>query len=484
MKKLLLSVIIGSASFASIEQTAVGTYVNNFTLTDINGTVHNLYDYTDAGKMVVIDVSATWCGPCWGYHGTGALNDFYLAHGPSGANDAMVFFVEGDPSTTSADLNGTGSNTQGNWVAGEDMPIIDLTTSASFQNTGMNIPYFPVMYVVCPNRTILKSGTAGAIGTLSLLNSYVGDCPATASSPNDASILSYQGATKACTPVDLKVKLQNNGTSPLTAATITASVSGTQIASYNWSGNLGTYDAVDVTVGQYLPVTSGDNVTFAITGTDANASNNTLSKTIGKASVGASNNVTVKVTLDRYGSETSWKIKRSNGTVAYSSPAYTNASANGSYPQADINIFLPDDCYSLEVEDSYGDGFDGTYGNGFVQVWVNGSSIGAVNTLESDFGSDKYQLEAVAGISELEAIAFNAYPNPASDILNVSFEAVNTTYSITMMDLQGRVVATQELQGLSGAQNVAIPVAELAKGSYLVSVTSQGVTRSQTVVIK
>ena len=484
MKKLLLSVIIGSASFANIAQTAVGTYVNNFTLTDINGTVHNLYDYTDAGKMVVIDVSATWCGPCWGYHGTGALNDFYLAHGPSGANDAMVFFVEGDPSTTSADLNGTGSNTQGNWVAGEDMPIIDLTTSASFQNTGMNIPYFPVMYVVCPNRTILKSGTAGAIGTLSLLNSYVGDCPATASSPNDASILSYQGATKACTPVDLKVKLQNNGTSPLTAATITASVSGSQVASYNWSGNLGTYDAVDVTVGQYLPVTSGDNVTFAITGTDANASNNTLSKTIGKASVGASNNVTIKVTLDRYGSETSWKIKRSNGAVAYSSPAYTNASANGSYPQADINIFLADDCYSLEVEDSYGDGFDGTYGNGFVQVWVNGSSIGAVNTLESDFGTDKYQLEAVAGIGELEATAFNAYPNPASDILNVSFEAVNTAYSITMMDLQGRVVATQELQGLSGAQNVAIPVAELAKGSYLVSVTSQGVTRSQTVVIK
>jgi hypothetical protein len=256
------------------------------------------------------------------------------------------------------------------------------------------------------------------------------------------------------------------------------------VASYNWSGNLGMYDAVDVTVGQYQPVSSADNVTFAITGTDADASNNTLSKTIGKASVGVSNNVTVKVSLDRYGSETSWKIKRSNGAVAYSSPAYTNATANGTYPQAEINIFLPDDCYSLEVYDSYGDGFDGSYGNGFVQVWVNGSSLGAVNTLESDFGSDKYLLEAVAGIDELDATAFNAYPNPASDILNVSFEAVNTAYSIIMMDLQGRVVATQELHGLSGAQNVVIPVADFAKGSYLVSVTSQGVTRSQNVVIK
>ena len=53
-----------------------------------------------------------------------------------------------------------------------------------------------------------------------------------------------------------------------------------------------------------------------------------------------------------------------------------------------------------------------------------------------------------------------------------------------MMDLQGRVVATQELHGLSGAQNVVIPVADFAKGSYLVSVTSQGITRSQNVVIK
>jgi hypothetical protein len=109
----------------------------------------------------------------------------------------------------------------------------------------------------------------------------------------------------------------------------------------------------------------------------------------------------------------------------------------------------------------------------------------------NDYGNNIYvddiNISNVAcslSVNEVNINDFSLFPNPASDILNVSFEAVNTTYSITMMDLQGRVVATQELQGLSGAQNVAIPVAELAKGSYLVSVTSQGVTRSQTVVIK
>jgi hypothetical protein len=348
----------------------------------------------------------------------------------------------------------------------------------------MDIAYFPVMYVICPNRTILKSGTAGSIGTISLLNGYVGDCPAVASSPNDAAILSYQGETKSCEPVDLVVKLQNNGTSNLTSATLTASVGGSQVASYNWSGNLGTYDAVDVTIGQYLPVTTGDLVTFGISGTDGNASNNSLSKSIGKASSGASNNITVKVTLDRYGSETAWKIRKSSGAIAYSSPAYSDASSNGNYPQPDLNIILPDDCYSLEVTDSYGDGFDGSYGNGSIQIFVNGSSIGGVTSFSSESASDKFQLDAVAGLQELGATAFNVFPNPASDILNVNFEATNTSYTVQLSDIQGRVIVNQEFSGLQGTQNITLPVADLAKGSYMVNVTSLGVTRSQHVVIK
>ena len=135
MKKLLLSALVCSALFANNTHAQLpdGSVAQDFTVTDINGTEHNLYTYLDQGYSVVMDVSATWCGPCWGYHQSGALEDLYVNHGPAGfpgvsantTDDVMVLWFEGDGSTTQADLEGTGGNTQGNWLAGTAFPIID-----------------------------------------------------------------------------------------------------------------------------------------------------------------------------------------------------------------------------------------------------------------------------------------------------------------------------------------------------------------------
>lgn len=487
MKKLLLSVAIFAGFGVANAQTPVGTIVNNFTLTDINGNTQDLFSYLDAGKMVVIDVSATWCGPCWSYHNTGALNNFYNAHGPSStANDAMVFFIEGDPSTTSADLNGTGSNTQGDWVTGENMPIIDLTSQASFENSGLDISYFPVMYVICPNRVVIKSGVAGQIGTLAALNSYVGDCPAPASQPVDVSALNYKGELVHCegsyTP---KVQIQNMGTDVLTSASITVTQGGNTVSTGTYSGSLATYGVALVNCSPIANFTGGALVVTVTANGDASSANNTLNANIASAVNAASQIVTVDITTDRYASETSWKIKNAAGSVVASGGGnWTDLSSNGTTvrPQATANL-QPNTCYTFEILDSYGDGICCAYGNG---VYTLKDATGAVLATGGEFTDIEIKSfkTGVLSVNELNTIALNVYPNPASDVVNISFEASNADYAVSLMDLQGRVVSSQELSNANGTQLISFSTESIAKGSYIVSIKSNGMTTTTNVVVK
>jgi hypothetical protein len=66
--------------------------------------------------------------------------------------------IEGDGTTTTEDLNGTGDNTTGDWVTGTLYPIID-----SDEITGTYaINYWPTMYTVCSDGTIQESGQVTA----------------------------------------------------------------------------------------------------------------------------------------------------------------------------------------------------------------------------------------------------------------------------------------------------------------------------------
>ncbi len=140
-----------------------GTICPDFTGTDLNGEVHNLYSYLDQGISVVVTISATWCGPCWSYHNSGAKSNLYNTYGPPGTGDVQVLFIEGDPATNLACLYGPAgcnNNTQGNWVSGTPYPIIH-DEGPNIRNT-LTISGYPTVYMISAgNGRAYRNGVGG-----------------------------------------------------------------------------------------------------------------------------------------------------------------------------------------------------------------------------------------------------------------------------------------------------------------------------------
>lgn len=149
MKKLLLLAAIALNAFNANAQ--IGATAPDFDVTDLNGNQIKLYqDILDQGLIAVIDVSATWCGPCWSLHDSKVLQELHELYGPNGSNQLRVVFYEADANTTLADLEGTTGSTQGNWLAGSTYPFVN--ESPLTLNMGIWAPAgFPTLNIIRPS---------------------------------------------------------------------------------------------------------------------------------------------------------------------------------------------------------------------------------------------------------------------------------------------------------------------------------------------
>jgi thiol-disulfide isomerase/thioredoxin len=145
MKKFLLTIITALIIFFTQAQTNLTTAAD-FTVTDIHGNIHNLFNYLDNGKHVILDFFFTTCSACIASVPT--LNQAYTDYG---CNTGQVVFISID--------NGD-SDTE---VLQYENSYAGLLPSVSGNDGGGNavvlaygIGAYPTVVLIAPDRTILE----------------------------------------------------------------------------------------------------------------------------------------------------------------------------------------------------------------------------------------------------------------------------------------------------------------------------------------
>ncbi len=264
------------------------------------------------------------------------------------------------------------------------------------------------------------------------------------------------------------VTIKNNGTDPLTSLNINYQMDGGTITTLPWTGNLApgattTFNIPTITVtdGQHtLTVFSSD----PNGNSDQNTGNDTRNVSFFVVTQGVS--VFLDLTLDDYGSETTWEFSQGGNVLASGGP-YSDG-ADGTLITEEV--CLGNGCYDFTIYDDYGDGICCGYGNGSYEV---NDGMGTVYvTGDGQFTNDETTNFCITGLGVDEASALagvSIYPNPSNGNINVDLSELDASeVTVTIYNTIGAVIQTETINAQGQLLNYDLTTQ--SNGLYMVEV--------------
>lgn len=202
---------------------------------------------------------------------------------------------------------------------------------------------------------------------------------------DDAGIssISSPSGTICATSATPQLTLSNFGLNTLSSVTINYQLDAGSVQTYSWTGSLASTASTTVS----LPSISfaGGTHTFNVWTSDpnGNSDNGPSNDDASSSFASASNGVTLTIVLDNYPEETSWQIL--NGTTILAAGGTYGSQSDGSTVVE--NVCLPDGCFDLVMNDTYGDGICCGYGSG--SYVLRDDSDNSVLASGGNFGSSE-----------------------------------------------------------------------------------------------
>ena len=479
MKKILFSLIAVFGSYTASAQLAEGSFAPDFTVTDIDGNSQNLYDILDEGKPVLLDLFATWCGPCWSFAETGVFDEFDAAYGAEGNNTAFTIAVEADPSTSEGLLS---TSDLGDWTQ-----LINYTLANDDDiATPYALAYYPTIYLICPNRTIkeIGQGPGSDYWTVESLANEVfeNSCPPIMQGSN-AFMHSYNSELVSCGEFEITpiVTMINMGTADMSSCTINTVIDGSVVSSFDWTGSLSSYASTQVSLSELPEGTTDVEFTVVMDG-DQNSNDDSIEVSLLSA-LQTYTEINIEVLTDNYPGETTWEIRSEDGSVVAEGSFASGPGADGSggddaETTHNFSASLDYGCYTFVAMDIFGDGQQGYANDG---AGTDGSIVVTdyadleILSISSNWGSQQevvFEVVYEVGVEEVLSNKLSVFPNPASNNAAIELILVETNdVVIEVLNTLGQKVFTYAASMSSGLNKIELPAATLNAGLYYVNIT-------------
>ena len=340
--------------------------------------------------------------------------------------------------------------------------------------------------LVTQSNSLTINGATGPIHITNIANT------------NDAGVSTLIADAETCAGnlQPMKFNLVNNGSTNMTSASITYSVSGGTAMVYNFTGNLAPFTQTVISLPAYsFPASATNTLSVLVTSVngsaDPNATNNVVTKSIPMTTKVANQlNLTMEFTQDQYGSESTWEIAEEvSGNIIASGGPYSDLAASGVQLNTQAFTVNPTTCYKVTVYDAYGDGFNAGYGAGNYKIKAGTTTIYTMNGVMGLEDIKLFKTTAVTGINQVSATVSNVsvYPSPAKNAASLSLDLVqNENVSITVLNTVGEVVYNESLNNLSAGNHVVnFNTENWASGIYNINIsTTDGTTNRKLVIAK